>query len=99
MSLTSAKECSCHFYAFFFESIKEIWTEVDFTKIIVSVIPQQSVRLNITKKSFGDASIKFQPMFEDHCKSARIESYRYSLPSVKANTAERIVKTANSFIS
>ena len=72
---------------------------VDFTKIIVSVIPQQSVRLNITKKSFGDASIKFQPMFEDHCKSARIEYYRYPLPSVKANTAERIVKTANSFIS
>lgn len=82
---------------------------VDLTKIIVSVIPQQSVRLNITKKSFGDASIKFQPsperfspffiLFEDHCKSARIESYRYSSPSVKANTAERIVKTANSFIS
>ena len=38
-------------------------------------------------------------MFEDHCKSARKESYRYSSPSVKANTAERIVKTANSFIS
>ena len=82
---------------------------VDFTKIIVSVIPQQSVRLNITNKSLGDASIIFQPsperfspffiLFEDHCKSARIESYRYSSPSVKANTAERIVKTANSFIS
>ena len=82
---------------------------VDLTKIIVSVIPQPSVRLNITKKSFGDASIKFQPsperfspffiLFEDHCKSARTESYRYSSPSVKANTAERIVKTANSFIS
>lgn len=34
---------------------------VDFTKISVSVIPHQSVRLNITKKSFGDASISFQP--------------------------------------
>ena len=62
---------------------------------------------NITKKSFGGASIKFQPSLRafqslfhtDHGKSARIESYRHSSPSVKANTAERIVKTANSFIS
>ena len=111
MSLTSAKGCSCHFYDFFriYQGNMDESQIVDLTKIIVSVIPQQSVRLNITKKSFGDASIKFQPsperfspfviLFEDHCKSARIESYRYSSPSVKANTAERIVKTANSFIS